>query len=168
MVAETLITPRLILRQPKAADLPAYTAYCASDRSGFVGGPYDAVKAFEKFCAMVGHWSLRGFGRYVMERGGEPIGHVGPMSLSDDVPDLTWTLWDGSVEGQGYATEAAHATARHLLVDCKWNCLQISIVKNNSASKAVAQRIGARKADRPAPAWYPDAITYDIDAGSLA
>lgn len=167
MVAQTLITPRLILRQPKPADLPAYTAYCGSERSVFAGGPFDAIKAFEKFCAMIGHWAMRGFGRYVMERGGEPIGHVGPLALTKDTPELTWTLWDGSVEGQGYASEAAHATARHLLVDCGWDELQINILEENHASKAVADRIGARPSNRRAPNWYPDAVVYDLTSETL-
>ncbi|MFP7671972.1 GNAT family N-acetyltransferase [Marivita sp. S0852] len=167
MVAETLITPRLILRQPKAADLAAFTAYCGSERAIHVGGPFDQVAAFQRFAAMIGHWALRGFGRYVIERGGVAIGHVGPLALTDDTPDLTWTLWSNTAEGQGYATEAAQACARHLVVDCAWAGLQISIQKDNSASHAVAHRLGAKPSERAAPDWYPGAVIYDIDAGCL-
>ena len=39
-VARTLTTDRLVLRHPQASDLPAYTAYCTSDRSRFVRGPF--------------------------------------------------------------------------------------------------------------------------------
>jgi len=40
-----LETKRLILRQPVADDLPAYTAYCTSARSTFVRGPFTTTEA---------------------------------------------------------------------------------------------------------------------------
>ena len=119
--ARTLTTDRLTLRQPEAADLPAYAAYCASDRARFVRGPFSAPQAFEKFAAMIGHWTLRGFGRYVMLREGRPIGHVGPLAIDDrDLPELTWALWDAAAEGHGYATEAARALSAHLFGAPGW------------------------------------------------
>ena len=54
-------TARLILRRPVAGDLPAYEAYCSSDRTRFTGGPYTRKDAFEKLAAMIGHWEIRGF-----------------------------------------------------------------------------------------------------------
>lgn len=105
-------TPRLILVPPQAQHLDAYVSYCGSERSKFVGGPFDAAKAFEKLCAMAGHWTLRGFGRYVItEKGsGQAIGHVGALQIDlSDPPEMTWTLWSDAAEGQGYAFEAASA-----------------------------------------------------------
>lgn len=161
IAAPTLKTARLTLRQPVAGDLPAYTAYCASERSRFVGGPFDAVKAFDKLAAMIGHWTLRGFGRYVIELEGRPIGHVGPLAMDDGhAPEMTWTLWDDAAEGQGYATEAARAVVDHLTGDLGWSAMIIRIQPDNTASRRLAERLGATLSDDPAPAWFPGAVTY--------
>lgn len=167
-VAAHITTERLHLRQPKASDLPAYTAYCASDRSHFVGGPYAAPQAFEKFAAIVGHWPLRGFGRYVMTLEGAPVGHVGPLALDGShAPEMTWTLWDGAATGKGYATEAATAVRDHLLGDQGWPEMLIRILPDNTASLRIADRIGAQRTDDPAPAWYPGAATFRLTAEAL-
>lgn len=167
--ATTLTTDRLTLRLPQAADLPTYTAFCASDRSRFVMGPFDAVQAFNKLCAMVGHWTLRGFGRYVMDLGGRGIGHVGPLAMdARDLPEFTWTLWDPAAEGQGLATEAALAVKAHLFDDLGWTEMIIRIQPENTASCRIAERIGAVLTDAEAPDWYPGALTYRLTAGGAA
>lgn len=162
-VAQTLQTQRLTLRKPLPDDLSAYAAYCASDRSRFVGGPYAAHQAFEKFASMIGHWDLRGFGRYVMTLDGKPIGHVGPLNIDETVsPELTWTLWDIAAEGHGYPTEAAQKVVDHLMNDCGWPSFIIRIQPDNHGSCRIAEKIGAQKTGEPAPAWYPGAITYRL------
>ena len=169
MIAETLHTDRLTLRRPEAGDLPVYTAYCASERSRFTGGPFAASKAFEKLAAMAGHWELRGYGRYVMVHDGQPLGHVGPLQFGDtDAPEMTWTLWTGVAEGQGFATEAARHVAHHLLVENGWPRLGILILPDNRASMGIATRLGARRTDAPAPDWYPEATTWHLTAADLA
>ncbi|MEM9477707.1 MAG: GNAT family N-acetyltransferase [Pseudomonadota bacterium] len=164
-VARHLTTDRLILRQPETRDLAAYTAYCASDRSRFVRGPFSEAEAFDTFAAIIGHWTLRGFGRYVMEREGRAIGHVGPLALpAAEAPEFTWTLWDGAAEGQGFATEGALAVKAHLLGDLGWPQMMIRIQPDNTASCRIAERIGAVLTGAPAPAWYPGALTYQLMA----
>lgn len=160
---DRLVTARLELRRPVIADFPAYAAYCASDRARFVGGPFDAARAFEKFAAMAGHWDLRGFGRYVMTREGRAIGHVGPLQLLDtEPPEMTWTLWDGALEGQGFAREAARAVTAHLLEGLGWSDLILRIAVDNAPSRQLAERLGAMPVEAPAPAWMPDAVTYRL------
>lgn len=163
--AATLSTERLTLRQPQPSDLPAYTGYCASDRSLFVRGPFTAPQSFDKFAAIIGHWTLRGFGRYVIEHQGSPIGHVGPMQLGDtSAPELAWALWDGAAEGQGFATEAARRVCNHLLKDLGWDTLIILVMPANTASTRIAERIGATLTSDPAPDWYPCCLTYRLTA----
>ncbi len=165
MIRDTLHTQRLLLRRPQAGDLPAYTAYCASERTHFVRGPFSAAEAFDKFASIIGHWTLRGFGRYVITQNGTPIGHVGPLAMEDvDPPEFTWTLWDASAEGNGFATEAALAVKKHLLSDNDWPQMIIRIMPDNSASCRIAERIGATLTDDPAPEWYPGSRTYRLFA----
>ena len=163
ITSTTLTTERLTLRQPLGSDLPAYTAYCAGPRTQFVGGPFDAVQAFDKFAAMAGHWTLRGFGRYVMEHDGTPIGHVGPMQLdATQPPELTWTLWDGAYEKRGLATEAAHRVRDHLMHDLSWPQLLIHIMPDNASSIGIAQRIGATRSAAPAHTAYEGALVFEL------
>ncbi len=168
-VANTLTTDRLILRKPIAADLPAYVAYCASDRAQYVGGPFPAPKAVEKFASMMGHWELRGFGRYVITDSGQPIGHVGPLALDDNhPPEMTWTLWTGDATGKGLASEAARAVQDHLMNTCRWPAMIIRIMPDNTASRRIAERVGAQLSDDPAPEWYPGALTYYLHSEAAA
>ena len=112
MATSHLETERLLFRRPIRSDLPWYTRYCLSDRTQYVGGPFNEVQAFEKLASMIGHWELRGFGRFVfMEQNtGRPIGHFGALQLSTtEPPEITWTIWDKEDEGKGFATEAGVA-----------------------------------------------------------
>ena len=161
--ADQLTTERLIMRRPQASDLPVYSAYCMSERSKYVGGPYDAQKAFEMYFAMAGHWTIRGFGRYIITWEGRAIGHVGPLQIDDTIPpEFTWTLWDGTCEGQGFATEAARGVQHHLMQDCGWPEMIIRILPDNAKSRKIAEAVGARLTDEPAPAWYEGALTYRL------
>ncbi len=162
-VADTVLTPRMVLRRPRGADLAAYTAYCTSDRTRFAGGPFTAQNAYEKFAQMIGQWEILGYGRWVMEFNGDPIGHVGPLSGAGvDTPEMTWTLWSAGHEGKGLATEAARAAVHHLMTDCLWPDLRILIAPANRASIRVAERIGAQATDEPAPEWAPGYATYRL------
>lgn len=159
-VAPLLTTERLVLRLPEPGDLAAYTAYCASARAHFVGGPFTPAQAFDKFAAMIGHWDLRGFGRYVIVYNARPIGHVGALQTDDSAaPELTWSLWSGDVEGQGFATEAAMAVRDHLLGTAGWRALTALVLPENTASLGVAKRLGAIRCDEQ-HGRYPDAISF--------
>ncbi|MEO9462499.1 MAG: GNAT family N-acetyltransferase, partial [Marinomonas sp.] len=117
-LASVISTPRLRLRRPEPSDLPAYTAYYMGPRSHFVRGPYTEDECFEKFATVLGHWQIRDYGRYTITLDDTAIGHVGPLGIdANKPPELTWTLWDGAHEGNGYATEAAIAMRDHLLGD---------------------------------------------------
>lgn len=161
---DTLTTARLVLRRVQPDDLPVYTAYCASERSVYVRGPFSAFQAFENLATMAGHWDLRGFGRYVMVSDGQPIGHVGPLQIDGDaLPEMTWTLWDGTAEGQGYAFEAARAVLDHLQNDCGWPKLIARVLPENAGSMRLAERLGGVQGDLPAPHWYPGSVTFEFD-----
>lgn len=138
-------TARLTLRAPEAADFEAYAAFRASARSVTVGGPFDRQAAFNQFTAIIGHWQLRGFGRWlVAERDtGAPVGIVG-LHHPDDwpEPEVAWSVFDGA-EGKGYAAEAARAARDYGYDVLGWTTLASLIVPTNARSLALAARLGA-------------------------
>ncbi|MEM7720819.1 MAG: GNAT family N-acetyltransferase [Pseudomonadota bacterium] len=163
-----LTTDRLTLRALKARDLAPYTAYYTGDRTGGVGGPLPAHKVFERFCAMIGHWQVRGFGRFgiCLDPGAPAIGHVGPMQLDDGAPEMTWTLWAAKHEGKGIATEAARAVLTHLF-GAGWSRLLAHVEPDNARSHAVARRLGGTPTGADAPSWAPLSTQYQFTPEAL-
>lgn len=157
----TLTTERLTLRGFETRDLAPYTAYYTGERTGCVGGPLPAHIVFERFCAMIGHWSVRGFGRFAICRdpADAAIGHVGPMQLGDVVPEMTWTLWSDAETGRGYATEAARAVLDHLFA-VGWSGIVAHVAEGNRRSHAVARRLGGVPTGAAPAPWMPTGIQY--------
>ena len=158
-----LETPRLVLRAPQAADLPAFVAFATSARTGFVGGPKTPAQAVEKFAGMIGQWVLRGFGRFVLvERAsGAAIGHAGPLQMDEAVaPELTWSLWSAQAERRGLAFEAAQAIAAWVFGPLGLAFATTVIHRDNLRSHRIATGIGG--APRPEIAGHmgPDFVTY--------
>ena len=44
----------------------------------------------------------------------------------------------------------------------------IRVLPQNVKSVRIAERLGAVRTDRPAPAWYPGAVTYRLTGGATA
>lgn len=143
-----LETPRLILRAPAADDFEAFAAYQASERSRYTGGPLDRNLAWRSFGHVVGHWVLRGYGVFVVERrdSGAAIGTAGPyFPVGWPEPEIAWTLWDADSEGRGYAVEAALAARDWACEALGWSRPISLIVAGNTRSEALAARLGCRR-----------------------
>ena len=153
-----LETPRLILRPPVEADWPSYRDYRLSPRSTTSGE--SSAMAWTHFAAFFGHWSLRGFGRFIitLRESGRPVGHTGPHRPEGHPEgELTWTLWDAAIEGRGLAHEAALATRTHAFRDLGWKTAVSYIEPANLRSTRLAARLGAAL-DRDAPDPYGGAV----------
>ena len=141
----TLTTERLILRAPEARDIAPFAAFYASDRARFVGGPLTAEGSWRMLAMEIGHWTLKGFGRWIAETkdSGEAVGLIGLFEPEGwPEPEIGWDLFNG-FEGKGYATEAGQA-ARSYAYDILGWPTAISLVKpGNDGSAAVALRLGA-------------------------
>lgn len=160
MTAPTLTTPRLILRAPQAADWPAYRAYRLTPRSTLP--PMREAEAWTHFAAFFGHWSLRGFGRFVitLRDTSQPIGHAGPFHpAGNPEPEITWTLWSPAHEARGFAFEAAQAARNHAFATLGWTTAVSYIDEGNTRSLALAERLGARL-DRQAAAPGAGTLVY--------
>jgi ribosomal-protein-alanine N-acetyltransferase len=143
----TLRTERLVLRAPRASDFEAYAAFRASPRSAYSGGPFTRAQAFEQFCALAGHWLVRGYGRWVvaLRADDRPIGIVGlfyPEGWLE--PEIAWALFDDE-EGHGYAAEAARAARTYAYDTLGWRSVVSLIAPENARSAALAARLGATR-----------------------
>ncbi len=71
---------RVVLRQWTAADFEFYAAYLGDEATAkYIGGAIDKPKAWRHLASLIGHWALRGFGVYAVERlgGGQIQGCAG-------------------------------------------------------------------------------------------
>lgn len=157
----TLTTPRLILRPPVFADFLAMEALLASERAKFMGGPYNSVAAWGSFCHDVACWQLFGHGALMidMRETGQCVGQVG-INHGPLFPEkeLGWLLFEGH-EGRGYAVEAAAALRDWAFAEGGLPSLVSYVDPANSASIAVAQRLGA-VLDSDAPRQDPEDPVY--------
>ena len=107
-----LETARLRLRLPHVGDLPASTAFWASERAHLMGGPWTAEETAAEFQGLLDQWAKHGFSLFTVTRKGsdDGIGGIGPFYPdSHPEPELGWSLWNAADEGQGLAYEAAMA-----------------------------------------------------------
>ena len=162
----TLRTDRLVLRPFRERDLQGYLDYyCSDDRTAGVGGAKPKYVVIERFYAMEGQWAIRGFGRYAiaLDDASPAIGHTGVM-CADTPPEMTWTLWDDSQTGKGYATEAAKAAMDAYLTHVAPRVIAV-IDRDNAASLRVAGRLGMTEdTDAVAPHWMPNGRCFVAEA----
>ncbi|MBM7066249.1 GNAT family N-acetyltransferase [Actibacterium sp. 188UL27-1] len=146
MIVPTLRTERLILRAPTMADWPVYRAFITGARAVGAGGILDEKQAFRSFAAILGHWHLKGFGWWMIEHDGQPVGYSGvhnPPSKAD--MELGWALFDGH-EGHGFALEAARAGLSYAKTVLTPRRLVSYIIDGNTPSEKLARKLGAAPA----------------------
>jgi RimJ/RimL family protein N-acetyltransferase len=147
-----LETERLLLRELRNEDFEALASFMADpDVVRYLHGePMARQDAWRMLAAAVGHWVLRGYGTWAVERksDGAFMGRVG-MINPEGWPGLEigWTLgklyW-----GHGYATEAAAASMRYAFLTQPVDRLISCIDPGNKPSQAVAMRLGETKGPR--------------------
>ncbi len=147
----TLKTDRLTLRAPCAEDFEPLAEFYASDRSKFVGGPTTPELTWRNLASEIGHWTLRGYGRWsVVETAtGKLAGMVGPWNPEGwPEAEIGWDLMNG-FEGRGYATEAAFAARRFAFEVLDWPTAISLVAFGNDASARVAERLGCTEEPEP-------------------
>lgn len=150
----TLETDRLTLRAPKLDDLPALTAFFASEQSHMVGGPRDDLGSALSLNAVFGQWVLYGYGMwFIADRETDAfLGRSGfIMAPGWEEPELGWAVTADN-QGKGIALEATRAArsygARHLGL----NGVISYIRPTNTRSAALAKRLGATL-EKSHPEW---------------
>lgn len=159
-----LETERLTFRAPIAADFEMFCAFALSERAQFVGGgpDKDTGHAWRMLATIIGHWQLRGYGCFAVVRKdtGAPIGSMGPWHPEPITEkELSWTIWDPSAEGKGFAYEALSAIRRHCYADLGWSTAVSFIDAANTRSAALAKRLGC-VIDAATTGPHPDDIVY--------
>ncbi|MEM7445784.1 MAG: GNAT family N-acetyltransferase [Pseudomonadota bacterium] len=144
MEIPTFKTERLLLRAATMEDWPAYEALMLSDRTKYMGGPYDQKGAWGWFCHETASWALFGHGGLVMEHQetGASLGVIainsGPLFPEDE---LGWFVYP-EVEGKGYALEAARELRRWAFEVRGLETLVSYIYPKNTRSSRLAERLG--------------------------
>lgn len=147
-----LETERLVMRGWRPEDFDAYARFMADpDVMRFLTGvPLSRADAWRNMATLAGHWVLRGFGMWVVERksDGAVLGRVG-MHYPEGWPavEVGWTLGK-EYWGKGYATEAARAAMRYAFATQNLERIISVIQIDNVASQAVARRLGETKGVR--------------------
>ena len=136
------------MREWREEDLDAHAAMSADPEvQRYLEGVLDRVQSWRSMAFHSGHWVLRGYGNWVVERkaDGVVIGRVGLWNPEGWFGvEVGWKL-DRDVWGHGYATEAAAAS-----LEWAWRELDVDrvlavIAPENDASRRVAARLGMRK-----------------------
>jgi RimJ/RimL family protein N-acetyltransferase len=140
-----LVTERLILRGFEPRDVaPGVASAADPETQRFLSGPLGPYDAFANLATHAGHWALRGYGSWIVERREDlaPVGRVGlwhPETWPD--VEIGWRL-HRSAWGHGYATEAARAALGWVWTTQPLHHLISLIVPENAASQRLARRLG--------------------------
>lgn len=140
----TLTTERLTMRAPRWDDFEAYAAFRGSDRAKLLGGPFTRAQAFTQLAEIIGHWTLRGYGRWMVadQKTDEPLGIVGLYYPEDwPEPEIAWSVFENA-EGRGVAYEAALAARDYAYGTLGWTTVISLIDPANTRSVALGQRMG--------------------------
>ena len=152
-VHRAIETERLVLRRPTEDDLPAYVIVTNGEESE------------REHNDAVAHWRAHGFGPWLVEVEGDPVGVVevhyagpGVTGIEPHEVEIGWVTIEEH-RGMGFATEAARAA-----LDDAWKRARPNhhgwivayIRPENSASIRVAERIGMRhEADGTTRSGHP-------------
>jgi RimJ/RimL family protein N-acetyltransferase len=155
----TLGTDRLVLRPFGPQDFEPYAEMMADPGvARFLtldGKPQSRGDAWRGLAALIGCWTLRGFGVWAVTEAsnGDFVGRVGPWQ-PEGWPgfEVGWGIAPDR-QGRGYATEAA-AAAVHWAFTVLGQAEVVHIIRpDNTPSQAVARRLGARIAGQWDAPW---------------
>lgn len=150
----TLETERLIMRGFREEDHPElYEIESDEEMTRFTGGVHNEDQAWRYMAVMIAHWTLRGFGPFALEEKstGALVGYCGPWATPKFLePEICYTL-SRKFQGKGYATEALKAALHFVYFDLGWKTAMSCIDRDNHASQAVSQKMGAVKEQTDVP-----------------
>jgi [ribosomal protein S5]-alanine N-acetyltransferase len=158
----TLETARLRLRAPTGSDYPVYRDFFAdAEASHFYGGPLSADRAWRVLAADLGHWQLRGYGRWAVEEkaSGAMIGGCG-LWWPESYPrsELTWWIIPAA-RRQGFAQEASRAAIAFGYGVLGWDCVETHMNDDNVAAQRLVEALGGAVLTRE---FFPDGLERTV------
>ncbi len=158
-----LETSRLILRPPTLEDLPSWIRFAGDEETmRYLGGVQSPSFAWRSLMTMIGAWTAHGYAMFsVIEKSsGQWMGRIGAWQPFEwPGTEVGWGL-HADYWHKGFALEAAAASTNWVFETLEWSEVIHTIVPENTASIALAERLGSRyqrQAMLPAP--------LDIDVG---
>src|SRR5271155_2629928 len=142
----TLETERLLLRALKPEDFETYARFMADEdvTRYLTGEPMTRVDAWRQMAMLLGHWMMRGYGMWAVERKSDRafVGRVG-LYNPEGWPSLEvgWTLGK-EYWGQGYACEAGRVAMEYGFLTQGVSRMISVIQTNNVPSQKVAKALG--------------------------
>jgi len=170
MKAPTLITPRLKLRAHLLSDFENVAALWADPEviRKISGVPSTREQSWARLLRNVGHWSLLGFGFWVVETAEDSrfVGEVGLGSFKRDlkpsvpgIPEAGWVL-SASEGGKGFATEAMDAVLQWIDTARQFPTTFALFDPSHTASLRVAEKLGFAESSLVSFAGEPALIRY--------
>ncbi|WP_426490929.1 GNAT family N-acetyltransferase [Hymenobacter sp. 102] len=147
-----LETPDLLLRGPRVADLPEFTALSNDPVFyRFLGNkPQSEEEVWRRMLGQLGHWAMFGYGAWSIEEKatGRYCGSVGFFDFQRNLtPSLKGTLEAGwtiapRLHGRGYASQAVQTALRWIEPRFPQARITCIIDPGNEASLNVARKFG--------------------------
>jgi [ribosomal protein S5]-alanine N-acetyltransferase len=158
----TLETQRLILRPFRESDVDDFTAMMTAApvrASLYVPDTYGRDDAWVSMALWRGQWELRGTGHWALEEKGSGafVGRAGshwPERAGWPGIEIGWTLHPDHW-GKGYATEAGAAAVEYVFAHHAVDEIYSAILPENTASAAVARRLGFEPWEERTLAHFP-------------
>jgi RimJ/RimL family protein N-acetyltransferase len=160
----TIETERLILRGPTGADFPVYRDFFAdAEASHFYGGPIGPDRAWRVLASDLGHWQLRGYGRWALEEKSsrQMVGSCG-LWWPEAYPrsELTWWIAPAA-RRNGYALEASRAAIGFGYDVLGWDIVETHMNDENMAARRLVEKLGGKRIVRER---FPDGLQRDVFA----
>ena len=158
MHVESIETDRLTLRVHRVQDFEdSYSMWSDPTVTRFITGkPSSREDAWGRLLRYAGHWSLLGYGFWVVrdKASGRFVGEVGFLSVHRDIvppfgdrPEVGWALMPWA-HGKGFATEAVRAALAW--GEAAWGQRETvcMIAPENTPSLRVAEKVGFEETAR--------------------
>ena len=146
MIAPTLETERLILRDIREEDLDGWAELMGDpDSARYIGGTLNRAQSWRAMATFAGCWSLKGFGMFsvVEKASGRWIGRLGPWQPEGwPGTEVGWGLHPDA-QGKGYGVEAAAAALDYAFDVLGWTEVIHCIDPGNTNSQGVARKLGS-------------------------
>ena len=159
----TLETERLLLRPFRDDDVDAYAAVLQTREvraSLHLPDDVGRERAWLGMAQQLGQWELRGTGQWALEElaTGVFVGRAGmhfPEGADWPGIEIGWVLHPDHW-GNGYATEAGAAAVEYAFAHHPVDALYSVILPENTASQAVARRLGFTLWEQRAFSHFPE------------